>query len=57
MKKYYLIYYYHDTYDVEFFTKFELENYLNSLKEQYKYDSDFHYKVIFGEEIESVIGE
>ena len=50
MKKYYLIWYYHDTYFEEFYRKFELDNFLNSLKENYKYDNDFHYKIIYGYE-------
>lgn len=51
MKKYYLIWYYHDTYFKEFYRKFELNNFLNSLKQEYKYDNDFHYRIIYGEEV------
>ena len=54
MKKYkwYLIYFYHDAFYNEFEEYKECNDYLNDLKERYKYDSDFHYKVIFGEELE-----
>jgi len=51
IKKYYLIYYYHDTYFCEFYRKFELDNYLNSLKQEYKNDNDFSYRIIYGEDI------
>lgn len=51
MKKYYLIWYYHDTYFEEFYRKYELDDFLNSLKQEYKYDNDFHYRIIYGEEV------
>lgn len=51
MYKYYLIYEYHDTYVREFCTIDGLENYLNRLKKQYKYDRDFRYKIIYGKEV------
>lgn len=51
MYKYYLIYEYHDTYVREFLTIDSLENYLNNLKSQYKYDNDFTYRIIYGKEV------
>ena len=51
MYKYYLIYEYHDTYVCEFCTIDRLEDYLNSLKKQYKYDRDFRYTIIYGKEV------
>ena len=50
MKKWYLIYEYHDTFVSEFYSKDELYRYLEQLKETYKYDSDFRYRIIYGEE-------
>ena len=52
MEKYYLIYFYHDTFFDEFTSMELLNNFLNVLKENYKYDRDFHYKIIVGKEVE-----
>lgn len=51
MYKYYLIYEYHDTYVCDFYSKSELEDYLDNLKSQYKYDNNFRYKIIYGKEV------
>ncbi len=51
MEKYYLIYYYHDTYDYEFDNVVDLMKFLKRLKEEYKNDRDFHYKIIVGKEV------
>ncbi len=48
MYKFYLIYYYHDTYVYEFNNWEECEKFLKKIKEEYKYDRDFHYKVVKG---------
>ena len=49
--KYYLIYYYHDCHFNEFIRDYELYEYLRKLKEEYKNDNDFHYKIIIGQEV------
>ena len=51
MEKWYLIYQYHDDHIVEFDDKDSLNDYLNTLKDTYKYDSDFKYKIIQGREM------
>lgn len=51
IEKWYLIYQYHDEHIVEFDDKDSLNTYLNTLKDTYKYDSDFKYKIIHGREI------
>jgi len=52
-QKWYLIYFYHDCFYNEYYEINKLYHDLKVLKERYKYDSDFHYKVICGEEIDS----
>lgn len=51
MEKYYLIYYYHDTFDYEFDKVEDLIKFLEQLKKEYKNDRDFHYKIIVGKEV------
>ena len=51
MEKWYLIYQYHDDHIVEFDDEDSLNDYLNTLKDTYKYDSDFKYKIIQGREM------
>ena len=51
MNKYYLIYEYHDTWVRDFDTKEELDKFLKILKNNYKYDRDFKYNVIYGKEL------
>ena len=54
MKHYYLLWTYHDLYLREFYNKFELDNYINSLTQEYKNDPDFKYRVIYGEDLEDI---
>lgn len=51
-QKWYLIYFYHDCFYSEYNDSKELFRDLEILKKEYKYDSDFHYKVIIGEELD-----
>lgn len=51
MKKFYIIWQYHDTFVAEFNSNLDMIDYLEHLKEEYKNDNDFKYKVIFGEEM------
>ncbi len=51
MEKWYLIYQYHDDHIVEFDDDGSLNDYLNTLKDTYKCDSDFKYKIIQGREM------
>lgn len=48
-EKYVLIYFYHDTYFSEYETLEQLKGILENLKEAYKNDSDFSYRVYKGE--------
>lgn len=48
MYKWYLIYTYHDLYFSEFNSENECLEYLEQLKQEYKNDRDFHYRVIKG---------
>lgn len=50
--KYILIWKYHDTNVFYFDTKEQLLQYLNGLKQDYKYDSDFNYEIYYAIKIE-----
>ena len=53
LTKYYLIYFYHDTYFLEFNDLTLLYCHLKELISIYKNDSDFSYKIIYGLELKN----
>lgn len=52
MIKWYLIWEYHDTYVEEFNSNIECSEYLEHLKDNYRNDENFHWKVIKGIQLE-----
>ena len=53
MKKFYLIYQYHDDFVYEFDNLEDCNEYANRLKKEFKYDSDFRYSIVEGVVIET----
>lgn len=46
--KYFVIYSYHDLFEYEFDNEYDCINFVKKLINEYKFDSDFHYKIIKG---------
>lgn len=53
-RKYILIYWYHDTYVTIYDSIKEVTEHLENLKEFYRNDNDFRYKVFYGIEVNNL---